>query len=67
MESTGLCDICGKAGAMYTCSLCGKRVCQLCVTVGGVCKYCVGGKSISEDEKIVRERVLKEKGLDPRI
>ena len=30
MEMSGLCNICGKPGAMFTCMLCGKLVCKNC-------------------------------------
>ncbi len=64
MDSMGICDICGKPDSLYTCKLCGRRVCREHITVGGVCKQCAGGRSIQADEKRVKDRVLKEKGLD---
>lgn len=67
MDLSGLCDICGKTGPLYSCSLCGKRVCMNCVTVGGACKACAGGARVSHDEKLVKDRVLKEKGIDSRL
>jgi len=41
----GLCDICGKVSAtLFTCSLCGKRVCGNCYDPKkGICKICLGG------------------------
>ena len=30
MNIAGLCSICGKPGAMFTCILCGKLVCKNC-------------------------------------
>ncbi|MGZ7116482.1 MAG: orotate phosphoribosyltransferase [Methanobacterium sp.] len=37
----GLCNICGKTGKMFTCSLCGNIVCRECYdTSRGVCKQC---------------------------
>ncbi|MGZ7120271.1 MAG: orotate phosphoribosyltransferase [Methanobacterium sp.] len=37
----GLCNICGKPGKMFTCSLCGNIVCRECYdTSRGVCKQC---------------------------
>jgi len=67
MDLTGLCDICGKAATVYTCGLCGRRVCRGCITLGGVCKRCAGGRSIKADSKLVRDRVLGDRGLDRRI
>jgi hypothetical protein len=67
MDSAGLCDICGKAGTLYTCGLCGRRVCQLCITVGGICKHCAGGRNIEADEKLVEDVVLREKGIKRRL
>ncbi len=64
MDVAVLCDICGKTGFSYTCSLCGKRVCNRCITVGGVCKVCAGGKNIRSDE-IVLDKVLGDKGIGP--
>ncbi|MGF7118016.1 orotate phosphoribosyltransferase [Methanobacterium oryzae] len=41
MEVKGICNICGKAGKMYTCSLCGNIVCRDCYDlVNRVCKPC---------------------------
>ena len=47
MSGVGLCDICGKQGILYSCSLCGKRVCGDCVSVRGVCKTCLSGRQIT--------------------
>ena len=44
MNITGVCDICGRAGALSTCALCGARACAKCIR-GGVCKRCRGGKT----------------------
>ena len=30
MDLMGLCSVCGKPGAMFTCRLCGKLVCANC-------------------------------------
>jgi len=47
MEPAGLCDICGKAGYLSSCVLCGKRVCQRCVDpMKGVCIACKRGTNI---------------------
>jgi hypothetical protein len=62
MELTGLCDICGKLSAGFSCSLCGRRVCRDCITVRGVCKRCAGDNA-EYDKKLV-DKVLREKGLD---
>ncbi|HEC88077.1 MAG TPA: orotate phosphoribosyltransferase [Thermoplasmata archaeon] len=48
MELHGLCSICGKAGKMYTCSICGRNFCSehydltlgICIS----CKMKPGGK-----------------------
>jgi hypothetical protein len=62
MDSAGLCDICGKVTAGFTCSLCGRRVCRNDITVRGACKLCAGD-SAEYDKRLV-DKVLKEKGLD---
>jgi len=42
MEMMGLCSICGKPGAMYSCSLCGRIVCSSCFNhKARVCKNCM--------------------------
>ena len=41
MDLMGLCSICGKPGAMQTCRLCGRTVCNTCFdTANGVCLNC---------------------------
>ncbi|HEX54536.1 MAG: orotate phosphoribosyltransferase [Candidatus Altiarchaeales archaeon] len=41
----GLCDICSNPGVLYTCSICGKRVCHRCyVSEKGVCILCLRGR-----------------------
>jgi hypothetical protein len=41
LEVTGICNICGKAGKMHTCSLCGNIVCKSCYDAEkGICKSC---------------------------
>ena len=41
----GLCNICGKPGAMFTCHLCGKLVCTNCYEQEqGICVKCRIGK-----------------------
>lgn len=62
MDITGICDICAKAGACFTCVLCGKRICKDCITLGGACKTCAGGKSIQADSSRVNN-ILRDKGL----
>lgn len=45
MDLMGLCSICGKPGAMHTCNLCGKLVCDTCFDMAfGVCHSCKMGK-----------------------
>jgi len=40
-EVEGICNICGKPGKMYTCSLCGNNVCKDCYDLTkGLCKLC---------------------------
>jgi hypothetical protein len=47
MDLLGLCSICGKPGAMYTCSLCGRIVCSRCFdNAHGICNSCKVGKQI---------------------
>ncbi|MDD5111223.1 MAG: orotate phosphoribosyltransferase [Candidatus Altiarchaeota archaeon] len=46
MDATGLCDNCGKSGRLYTCMLCGRRVCADCIDAGKrACKNCKGGRT----------------------
>lgn len=41
MDLMGLCNCCGKPGAMQTCSLCGRLVCNNCFDIAhGICKSC---------------------------
>ena len=45
MDLMGLCSICGKPGAMFSCSLCGKLVCGGCFdSQNHVCSSCGVGK-----------------------
>ena len=45
MDLMGLCSICGKPGAMFTCSLCGRLVCSNCFdSQHRVCCSCKAGK-----------------------
>ena len=45
MDLMGLCNICGKPGAMYTCSLCGRLVCSNCFDIQHrTCSSCKLGK-----------------------
>ncbi len=47
----GLCDICGKADVVYTCPMCGKRVCtEHFNDVKGVCNVCLQGRFIDKKE-----------------
>ncbi|MEM0466638.1 MAG: orotate phosphoribosyltransferase [Candidatus Thermoplasmatota archaeon] len=37
----GLCSMCGKPDAMYTCHLCGQLVCSRCFSFEhGICRKC---------------------------
>jgi hypothetical protein len=63
MDVLGLCDICSKAGASFSCILCGKRVCNDCITIRGTCRRCSDGFTSEQDKKLVG-KVLQEKGLD---
>ena len=41
MEISGLCNICGKPGALFSCILCGKLVCRNCIDIKhNVCGKC---------------------------
>ena len=45
VDLLGLCNICGKPGAMFTCHMCGKLVCPSCFDKEhGICKQCFIGK-----------------------
>jgi hypothetical protein len=45
MDLMGLCSICGRPGAMYTCSLCGRLVCTSCYDhINRVCNNCKTGE-----------------------
>ncbi|UCH71870.1 MAG: hypothetical protein JSW62_05605 [Thermoplasmatales archaeon] len=45
MDLIGLCSICGKPRAMFTCSLCGRLVCNSCFdSQHNVCNNCKMGK-----------------------
>ena len=45
VDLVGLCHICGKPGAMFTCHLCGKLVCARCYDqTHGVCVHCGHGE-----------------------
>ena len=45
MDLMGLCSICGKPSAMFTCSLCGRLVCGNCFdSHNSVCSNCKVGK-----------------------
>jgi hypothetical protein len=66
MDVTTPCDLCASRLSTYTCKLCGKRICDNCVTVQGYCKQCAGTTNIELDEKLVN-KVLESKGMDKRI
>lgn len=45
VDLMGLCSICGKPGAMFTCHLCGRIVCSGCYdNAHGICCNCKSGK-----------------------
>lgn len=45
MDLMGLCNICGKPGAMFTCHICGRLVCSNCIdTAHSICNNCKMGK-----------------------
>ncbi|MFH1447809.1 MAG: orotate phosphoribosyltransferase [Candidatus Micrarchaeota archaeon] len=47
MEVAGLCDVCGKLTPMFSCSLCGARVCPACFDLNNrVCKNCEKGRKL---------------------
>ncbi|TRZ90822.1 MAG: orotate phosphoribosyltransferase [Methanosarcinales archaeon] len=47
MEVAGICSICGRPGNLETCMLCGRPVCQRCITAEGVCTICTHGRHYS--------------------
>ncbi|WP_231916335.1 hypothetical protein [Methanobacterium congolense] len=59
VEVTGICSICGRAGKMYTCSLCGAIVCGNCYDMErGICKPCRGRGKFPTKEDITKEKRL---------
>ncbi|HOO54380.1 MAG TPA: hypothetical protein PLY09_07170 [Methanothrix sp.] len=49
MELMGICNICGRAGKLFTCRLCGRLVCARCFDPAvGVCRQCSGGRRSGE-------------------
>jgi len=45
VDILGLCSVCGKPGAMFTCHLCGRLVCNRCFDMkNNVCCNCKKGK-----------------------
>ncbi len=43
----GICDICGRVSRLYTCILCGRRVCSRCYLPDkGVCMTCPRGRQV---------------------
>ncbi|HHF59116.1 MAG TPA: orotate phosphoribosyltransferase [Thermoplasmatales archaeon] len=47
MELTGLCSVCGRPGARYTCMLCGRLVCERCYDpVHRICVVCKRSKTL---------------------
>ncbi|MGB3943317.1 MAG: hypothetical protein WBK88_00810 [Methanothrix sp.] len=45
MELLGICAICGRAGKLFTCRLCGRLFCAECSGRGsGICIQCGGGR-----------------------
>ncbi|RLF28556.1 MAG: orotate phosphoribosyltransferase [Thermoplasmata archaeon] len=47
MELLGLCNICGKPDAVFTCRLCGSLVCRSCFDPShGICNRCKMGKQL---------------------
>ena len=56
----GICDICGNAGRLHSCMLCGRRVCLACYAGDkGVCKICLGGTKYKGHV----ERIQYDKGM----
>jgi len=53
----GLCDICGKVGRLTSCGLCGKRVCDNCNTIKGICCTCLGGGKVDDGSGISFENL----------
>lgn len=44
MDIMGLCHICGRPGAMFTCIFCGKIICGNCYDkTSGICINCKAG------------------------
>ncbi|HIH69189.1 hypothetical protein [Methermicoccus shengliensis] len=39
-----LCDVCRARVAQSTCPMCGRRVCMVCMSEGGVCVLCLAGR-----------------------
>ena len=66
MDSAGLCDECGRVENLFSCGLCGARVCTGCVTVQGICKKCVGGRKVDGDKARITG-ILAEKGLRAKL
>ncbi|HDO19747.1 MAG TPA: orotate phosphoribosyltransferase [Thermoplasmatales archaeon] len=47
MELIGICSICRRGGARYTCRLCGRIVCSDCFDVtNGICNVCRRSKTL---------------------
>ena len=45
IDMLGLCSVCGKPDAMFTCHLCGRLVCSRCYNQQhNVCLYCIKSK-----------------------
>ncbi|HHI30476.1 orotate phosphoribosyltransferase [Methanosarcinales archaeon ex4572_44] len=42
----GVCAICGNVGVLHTCPLCGRMVCDRCLTQRGACVECSRGRII---------------------
>jgi|GEM_PF-708286 RecJ-like exonuclease len=62
LEITGICNVCGRSGKMYTCSMCGTIVCADCYDHElGLCRSCkniLKGKKTLKDKK--RKEILKD-------